>query len=184
MVIAIDCDDTICNLQEVVVNLFNNRYGSNYSLEDFTEYDVMNILPTQDAIVMRDMYGESGIYDKVKPMPGAQEAIEKLINLGHQVYLVTAAVPKTYAEKVAFIQRFFPYIDDGHIVSMKHKWLFKCDLMIEDNLQTLLERPHYHRVLLDCPWNQSSKDWVYGVNRCKNWKEILEVVNQINEWER
>ena len=116
MVLCIDVDDVICNLQEVVVNLFNKRYGSNYTMEDFTEYDVMNVLPTQDAMVLKDMYGETGLYDKVKPMPGAQEALEKLINLGHQVYLVTAAIPKTYGEKVAFIKRFFPYIDESHIV--------------------------------------------------------------------
>ena len=183
MIICVDVDDTICNLQEVVVNLFNERYGSNYKLNDFTEFDIMNVFPTQDAIVMRDIYGESGLYDRVKPMPGAKEVLEKLINLGHQVYLVTAAIPKTYGEKVAFIKRFFPYIDESHIICMKHKWLLKCDLMIEDNLQTLLEKPHYHRVLFNRPWNQYDKDWVYGVHRCNNWNEILEVVNKINEWE-
>lgn len=183
MVLCIDVDDVICNLQEVVVNLFNKRYGSHYTIEDFTEYDVMNILPTQDAMVLKDMYGESGLYDKVKPMPGAQEALEKLINLGHQVYLVTAAIPKTYGEKVAFIKRFFPYIDDGHIVAMKHKHMFKCDIMIEDNLQTLLAKPYYHRICLDRPWNRQVSDWTYDIHRCKNWNEIVEVVNKINDGE-
>ena len=69
MVLCIDVDDVICNLQEVVVNLFNKRYGSHYTIENFTEYDVMNVLPTQYSIVMKDMYGEIGLYDKVKPMP-------------------------------------------------------------------------------------------------------------------
>jgi 5'(3')-deoxyribonucleotidase len=156
---------------------------NNY-VEDFTEYDIMNVLPTQDAIVMKDMYGESGLYDKVKPMPGAQKALEKLINLGHQVYLVTASIPKTYGEKVAFIQRFFPYIDESHIICMKHKHLLRCDIMIEDNLQTLLAGQHYHRVLFDRPWNKFDRDWVYGINRCNSWTKILDEVNQINEWER
>lgn len=184
MTICVDIDDVVCNLQEAVIELFNKRYVANYKIEDFTEFDIMNILPTQDAIVMRDMYGESGLYNSVKPMPGAQKALEKLINLGHQVYLVTAAIPKTYGEKVAFIQRFFPYIDESHIICMKHKWLLKADIMIEDNLQTLLEKPHYHRILMNKPWNKSDKDWLYDVNRCNNWNEILEVINQIVEWER
>lgn len=183
MVIAVDVDDTLCNLQEVVINLFNERFGSHYELNDFTEYDVMNVLPAQDGIVMRDMYGESGLYSKVKPIPGAQEALEKLINLGHQVYLVTAAIPKTYVEKVAFIQRFFPCIDENHIVCMKHKWMFKCDVMIEDNLQTLQAKPYYHRVLLDRPWNQSNKDYVYDIHRCYNWKDVLAAINKINDLE-
>lgn len=183
MVLCVDVDDVICNLQEVVVNLFNKRYGSHYSVEDFTEYDVMNILPTQDAMVLKDMYGETGLYDKVKPMPGAQEALEKLINLGHQVYLVTAAIPKTYGEKAAFIKRFFPYIDDGHIVAMRHKHMFKCDVMIEDNLNNLLAKPYYHRICFDRPWNREVNDWTYDIHRCKNWNEIVEVVNKINDGE-
>lgn len=183
MVIAIDIDDVICNLQDVVIDLFNKRYGSHYTIEDFTSYDIMNVLPTQDAIVMKDMYGETGLYDKVKPIPGAQEALEKLINLGHQVYLVTAAIPKTYGEKVAFIRRFFPCIDDGHIVCIKHKWMFKADIIIEDNLQTLLAKPYYHRICFDRPWNRSVNDWTYDIHRCKNWNEIVEIVNKINDLE-
>ena len=183
MVIAVDVDDTICNLQEVVVDLFNKRFGSNYTINDFTEYDIMNVLSTQDAIVMKDIYGESGLYNKVKLMPGAQDAIEKLINLGHQVYLVTAAIPETYGEKVAFIKRFFPYIDDSHIVAMKHKHMFKCDVMIEDNLQALLAKPYYHRICFDQPWNRQVNDWTYDIHRCKNWHEIVEVVNKINDGE-
>ena len=183
MVLCVDIDDVLCNLQETVVKLFNERFGANYTLNDFKEYDVMNILPTQDAIVMKDMYGESGLYNKVKPIPGAQKALEKLINLGHQIYLVTNAVPKTYAEKISFIKRFFPYINESHIVLMKHKHLFKCDVMIEDNLQTLLESPNYHRICFNMPWNQSDKDWVYGIYRCNNWNEVLTAVNKISELE-
>lgn len=183
MVIACDVDDVICNLQEVVIELFNNKFGSNYALEDFTEYDVMNILPTKDAIAMKDMYGMSGLYSKVKPISGAQEALEKLINLGHQVYLVTAAIPETYGEKVAFIKRFFPYIDDGHIIAMKHKHMLRCDIMIEDNLQVLLEKPYYYRICFDRPWNRSVNDWTYDIRRCNSWNEIVEVVNKINDGE-
>ena len=183
MVIAIDVDDTICNLQEAVISLFNERFGSHYRLSDFTEYDVINVLPPQDGIAMRDMYGEPGLYDKVKPMSGAPDALEKLINLGHQIYLVTAAIPNTYGEKVAFIKRFFPYIDENHIVCMKHKWMFKCDIMVEDNIQTLLAKPYYHRICFDRPWNRVVNDWTYDIHRCKNWNEIVEVVNKINDLE-
>ena len=77
MVIAVDVGNVICNLQEVVVNLFNKRHGLHYTLNDFTEYDVMNILPTTDGIAMKDMYCETGLYDKVKPIPGAQEVLQK-----------------------------------------------------------------------------------------------------------
>ena len=183
MVIAVDVDNVICNLQEVVVNLFNKRYGSHYTLNDFTEYDVMNILPTQDGIVMRDMYSESGLYDKVKPLPGAQETLQKWMNEGHQVYLVTDAIPKTYGEKVEFIHRYFPFIDDAHVVCIKHKHMFRCDIMIEDNLANLLAKPYYHRICFNYPWNESKKDYVYDIHRCYNWDDVVAAVNKINDGE-
>ena len=183
MILAIDVDNVICNLQEVVLNLFNQRHGTHYTLNDFTEYDVMNVLPTAEAVKMKGIYSESGLYNLVKPLPGAQDALEKLINAGHQVYLVTDAVPETYSEKIAFIHRFFPFIDDAHIVSMKHKWMFKCDIMIEDNLANLLAKPYYYRILMNWPWNQSKKDYIYGIERCYGWDDILVAINKINESE-
>lgn len=183
MVIACDIDNTICNLQEVVINLFNKRYGTNYTMDNFYEYDVMNILPTTDGIVMRDIYGESGLYNKVKPYYKVGDVLQRLINNGHQVYFVTDAIPKTYGEKIDFIKRHFPFIDDSHIVSMKHKHMFRCDIMIEDNLANLLARAYYHRVLMDQPWNQSNKDYVYDIHRCYNWDDVLVAINKICESE-
>lgn len=183
MVLCIDVDDVLCNLQETVVSLFNKRYGSHYTLNDFTEYNIMNVLPSQDGVVMKDMYKESGLYDLVAPIVGAQDGLQKLINIGHDVYLVTAAVPKTYGEKVEFIKRYFPFIDESHIVCMQHKWMFKCDVMIDDNLSTLLTRPYYHRILMDMPWNRDVNDWAYDIHRCRNWNEIVATVNKISEME-
>ena len=34
MVIMVDVDDVICNLQETVIKLFNERFGANYTLND------------------------------------------------------------------------------------------------------------------------------------------------------
>lgn len=183
MVLCVDVDDVICNLQETVTRLFNDRFKSNYTLNDFTEYNIMNVLPAQDAIVMKDMYGESGLYDKVLPIHGAQNALQKLINMGHDVYLVTASIPKTYGEKVEFIKRYFPFIDESHIVCMRNKWMLRCDVMIEDNLSTLLAKPYYHRICFNMPWNQSDKDYVYDIHRCYNWNDVLAAVNKISELE-
>ena len=183
MTIACDIDNVICNLQEVVVNLFNKRYGSNYTINNFNQYDVMTVLPDQEGIAMRDIYGESGLYDKVKPYHGASDGLQKLIHAGHNVYLVTDAIPKTYGEKVEFIKKYFPFIDDAHIVCMKHKHLFKCEVMIEDNLSNLLSSQYYDRIVMDQPWNRDVNDWAYGIYRCYNWNDIVTTINKINNGE-
>lgn len=181
MLIACDIDNTINNLQETVLDLFNKRYNANYKLDDFHAYDVMNALPTNEAVIMKEMYAEYGLYDLVKPFKEARVGLEKFINDGHQVYLVTDAVPITYGEKVSWIKRYFPFIDDAHIICMKHKHLLRCDIMIEDCVENLLAKPYYHRVLLDYEWNRHVRDYVYDIHRCYNWDQVVEAVNKICE---
>lgn len=183
MIICVDIDNTINNLQEAVIKLFNERYGTKYTLNDFTEYNVENVLPVSEAMSMQAMYGETGLYNSVRPIHGAQDALQKLINEGHSVYLVTDAIPSTYDEKVKWVRHFFPFIDNAHIVAMKHKNLFKCDVMIEDNMQNLLAGVHYHRICIDYPWNRDTTDYVYDIHRCSTWKQVMSVVNKINNEE-
>lgn len=180
MIIAIDMDNVLCNLQEVAVNLFNKRYNTNYTLEDFTDYDVARNLPKNEAVLMKTMYGEHNLYSNIKPLPGAQNAIEKLINAGHQVYIVSDIIPKTYIEKVDWIKFYFPQIDEAHIIAMKHKYLLRCDVMIEDNLQNLLAKPYYERICFDYAWNRQVSDYAYGIHRVHSWNEILDVINKLD----
>ena len=183
MIIACDVDNCLNNLQEAVIQLFNERHGTNYTVDSFNDYNIENVLPVKEAIAMKDMYGESGIYDYVKPLYGSQDGLQKLINDGHHVYLVTDAVPKNYSEKIDWIHHFFPFVNDSHIVAMKHKHLFKCELMIEDNMTNLLSGVNYHRVCIDYKWNRNGKDYVYDIHRCINWDDVLDVVDKLKEEE-
>lgn len=183
MRIAIDIDNVIANLQLTVVNLFNDKYGTNYTLNDFDDFNIENVLPFQEAIDMKEMYASEDIYNHVKPIAGSQDGVRKLISAGHEVYLVTDAIPKNYYNKVQWIKNFFPIIDEAHIVSMKHKQLFKCDVMIEDNVHNLIAGTHYHRICLDYKWNRNVRDWVYDIHRCSNWHEIVNIVNKLNKEE-
>lgn len=183
MIIACDVDNVLNNLQEAVIELFNERHGTNYTVDYFHDYNVENVLPVKEAIAMKEMYSENGIYDYVKPLAGSQEGLQKLINDGHHVYLVTDAIPSGYGEKVEWIHHFFPFVNDAHIVAMKHKHLFKCDLMYEDNMRNLLAGVSYHRVCMDQPWNRHGKDYVYDIHRCSSWKEFLDIVDNLDEKE-
>jgi 5'(3')-deoxyribonucleotidase len=162
------------------VGLFNERNGTNYTIEDFTNYDVAQNLPKNEAVLMKIMYGEDNLYSNIMPLAGAQNTIEKLINAGHQVYIVSDVIPKTYEEKVEWLKFYFPQIDEAHIIAIKHKHLIKCDVMIEDNLQNLLASPHYERICFDYAWNRNVSDYAYGIHRVHNWNEVLDVINKLD----
>lgn len=180
MIICVDCDNVLCNLQEVVINILNAKYDKNYSLETFNKYSVSECVPKEDAMNMVSIYKEHGIYDLVKVLDGAQNAIKKLIRAGHEVYIISDSYPSIYEEKSNWIKFHFPEIDDAHIICMKHKWLFKCDVMIEDNLDNLLNGHHYDRIVIDYPWNRTH-DEAYSIYRAFNWNDVLDAVNKIKK---
>lgn len=176
----IDLDNTLNNLQETVVGLFNERYNTSYTLDCFTKYNISECLPKEDAIKMTNMYDETGIYNYVKPLPGSQESIQKLIRSGHDVYIITQSEPNIFNEKVEWIKYWFPYIDKSHIICMEHKWLFRCDIMIEDNLNNLLGGHHYDRICFDYMWNRDIHDEAYIIDRVHNWNEAIDVINKLD----
>lgn len=177
----IDVDGVLNDLQDAVIHVFNDRYGTSYTIDDFKNYNVSECLNKNDAINFVNIYSEKGIYDSVSPLRGAQNALNKLKKAGHEVYIVTDSAPSIFEEKVNWLKFHFPMIGTDHIISMKHKWLFRCDAMIEDNLDNLLGGYHYERILFDCPWNRNVHDEVYGIYRVKNWDDALNIISKINQ---
>ena len=188
MIIVCDVDNCLNNLVKVALDMCNEElhnagYNTSYDLNDITAYNMDNCLPPEVAQIIKSIFNGSSVWDFVKPISGAQNSLEKLINKGHQVYLATDNCPDTYGDKVAWIRRFFPFIDASKIICIKDKWMLRADVMIEDCLQTLLAKPYYHRIVMDYPWNRSIHDYAYDIHRCSNWDEIVDAIDKINERE-
>lgn len=180
MIICIDIDNVLCNLQETVVKVFNDVYKTNYTMDNFVHYDISECINKNDTIKMKGLYVKPGIYECVNVMSGAKNAIQKLKKAGHDIYIVTDSAPSIFEEKANWIKYNFD-IDTSHIISMKHKWLFRCDVMVEDNLDNLLGGYHYDRVLFDYPWNRDIHDEVYSIHRVQNWSNALDVINKLSK---
>lgn len=180
MIIAVDMDSVLNNLQEYAIKTYNRLYNTCYTMEDFTDYDVCNILGMDGGAKMREIYADPETYSQLSPIPKSQNVMQKWVNAGHQVYVVTDAVPLTLHNKVNWLKHYYPFIDEAHIVSMKHKWLFKCDVMVDDNIDNLINGHHYDRVCLNYPWNKNIKDEVYDIYRCFNWDDVSIAVDDIN----
>lgn len=183
MIIACDVDGVLNNLMDVTLEVYNNAYETSYTLDDITTYNLENCFEPEVAERMKAIFDNPAVWKNVKPIEGSQDGLETLINKGHQIYLATNNNPDTYGEKVKWIKRFYPFIEPSKIICIKDKWMLRADVIIEDCLQTLLSKPYFHRVLMDYPWNQSTKDYVYDIHRCFNWHEIVDVINKINEEE-
>lgn len=176
MTILVDMDDVLEQLVAGWLEYINERYGTHTVPADVVEWDLSKAFPT---LTHEQVYGvelEDEVWDRVKPMPGADEALRKMIADGHEIYVVTATEYETLRakmEKVLF--RYFPYIDWRHVIITHNKPMIRGDILIDDG-------PHnfaggeYHKILFDAYHNRSFDEKAAGVVRVHGWEEVYEEV--------
>ena len=187
MIIAVDWDCVLNNLMDKVLEIYNAQSGKNIQMSDLTEYNFYDCLPKEDADGMTKLFKNKTMWDSLTPIQGAKDGLQKLLDNGHKVYIVTATATENWPWKISWFKKYFPFFNTDNIVLLKDKSLFKCDIMVDDSYDNLIKNKLCHKICLDYPWNRcEEKDWVYGTYRCKDWKEIVEAVNKIqdevNEW--
>ncbi len=188
MIIAVDWDNCINNLTEKVLEIYNAQSGKNIQMSDLTSYSFYDCLSKEDADGITKLFKNKVMWDSLSPINGAKDGLQRLIDDGHKVYIVTATAPENFAWKIQWMKKYFPFFNADNVIRMMDKSLLKCNVLIEDSMDQLIKNKLCYRVCFDYPWNRSDpKDLVYDIHRVKDWKEILETINQIEkerlEWE-
>jgi len=178
MIVMIDMDDTIELLVKGWVKYINIKYGTTTKLEDVTDWDITKAFPT---LTKEQGYGvekEDALWDYVEPMPGAKEAMEKILADGHEIYIVTNTVYeslKAKMDKVLF--KYFPFIDWGHVIVTRNKHIIKGDVLIDDGIHNMTGGD-YKKILFSCRHNLNFDESSIGAVRANNWDEAYALVCQ------
>lgn len=187
MIIAVDFDNILNNLTEKTLELYNAQSGKSIQMSEITSYNFYDCLSKTDADGIIKLFKKKELWDILTPIEGSRDGLQKLVDAGHRVFIVTATAPENFLWKIQFLRKHFPFFNTENVIRMMDKSLFKCDIMIEDSYEQLIKNKLCHKVILDYSWNRDeAKDWVHGTYRCKNWSEIVAAVNKIqdevNEW--
>lgn len=179
-IVCCDMDNVLNNLVEEMLKMYNNKYETNYTQEDVHTYELEESFHLEEAEKMKELFLEKELWDSLIPVEKAQWGLQSLTNRGYDVYIVTATHADNFAWKVPWFKKYFPFFDEQNIIRIHDKSLIAADVLIEDCYDNLVKSNHFtDRVLLDYPWNQSNKDYVYGINRAYNWEDIVRFVNKI-----
>ena len=172
--VLIDFDNTINNLNVVLLEELNAIYGTNYQYKDITDYGWFD-RTFESPWALLDM---EHIWDKVKVNPQAVEVIERLANRPdkYQVYFVTASIFNQYLHKKiknhinAFHSQF---INQSKVIICQDKHLIKGDYLVDDYIGNLLDFPN-KKICFAQPWNTGV---VYrNITTCYSWVEIEKVI--------
>ena len=95
----------------------------------------INRLPEETVLEYQDHLDDvPGIFSLMEPMPGSIEAV-KLLAKQYDVYILSTAPwnnPSAWADKVRFVQKYFPEVFHKRLILSHHKELCKGDYLIDD----------------------------------------------------
>lgn len=165
--LLIDMDDVMADTFQHLVKYTNERRGTNWTKEEINTVEIMEKFKL-DYTPVRSFLWEKDFFGTIPLMPGAQEVVEKL-HQKYELFVVSAATefPLSMAEKLVWLEKYFPYIGWEHTVFCGHKYMIKADYLIDDhekNLSKFTGTP----LLFNAPHNLG----IEGYLRMNNWQDV------------
>lgn len=172
-------DDTIINLCETWVGFINEKYGTCVRPDDVKEWSMLKAFPMLKREQVYNPLFDDEMWKRVKPIPGATYYIQKMIEDGHKVVIVTATHPKNVNIKVNYILlKYFPFISVDNVIITSQKQMILGDILIDDAPHNLCGG-QYKKILINAPHNKSFDAKLNNIYRADGWKEIYQAVCNI-----
>lgn len=178
LIILIDMDDTIEDLSDAWSRWLSAKYGLSVSKFDLRDWDVTKAFPTLSAKeVYAPLYTDE-FWETVHPLDGADEVLRKLIDDGHEVYIVTASTYQTLKTKMEYVLfRYFPYLTWNNVIVTYNKQMIKGDILIDDGPHNLIGGS-YIPILMDAPHNHSFDNNKHNIQRVYNLSEAYGIITE------
>ena len=97
LVVLIDMDDTITDLLGAWVEMLNIRHGTSVNPADVRQWDIAKSFPTLTSEQVFAPLLCDDLWYYVHPKDGAVETVERIMQDGHKVYIVTTSSYETTA---------------------------------------------------------------------------------------
>lgn len=169
--ILVDQDDVLALFVHGVVQKFNARYGTNFTIEDCNQWNLENVFGPK----VWDLVKEEGFFWNLEPVPGALEVFKRLYTSGrYDMYIVTASEPHAYVEKIQWLEYYMPFFSiDKHFISCKSKDAVWGDVLLDDGMHNI-EAFHGigESIVFDRPHNRH----LIGFKRIYNWYEFEQYI--------
>lgn len=192
--IGIDIDEVLADFMTELNRFYNQRYGTNFSIEDYKNYDLEKIWggSKKDAVEIVNDFYESNVFLNILPVEGAQEGI-KVLSIKNNLIAITSR-PQFIKEKTEKWMRNYFGGDISEIIftgqyNLHSSLISKASIcldrqisvLVEDNLKVAKEcsEKGIMSFILDrgkkSLWNRFDGD-DKGMIRVNSWSEIIEAL--------
>lgn len=170
MVIFVDMDDVIADTYGKHIEMYNQEFEKNLSLDHFKSGEVWQNVPEMHQGSIRKHARTDGFFRDLMPIKDSIPVMEKLCKK-HEVYIASAATqfPNSLREKSDWLDEFFPFIGWEYRIMCGHKFILKGDLLIDDRTLNL-DKFDGETLLFNSPHNVHEN----GHERVKSWLEVAD----------
>lgn len=145
MVVLFDFDEVFVDLNTGALKYINNELGTAYTHEDVTSWEFFDKpdvrKPFLDFLSLPDVYQKHVI-----PNKKMIKVLEQMVEMGKEVYIVTASVESSQESKYQFIKENMPFFDTKNLFTVNNSSKYK---MKSDVLEELKLDYHEPTVLVD-----------------------------------
>lgn len=176
LTVLIDMDDTIEELVVAWVEYLNTKYGTNVDPNSINDWNMRNFFHDITQNQLYSALEDEALWRMVKPKPDAVKYVKKIIDDGHDVFIVTSSHYKTIVQKMDHVLfTYFPYITWDNVIITSHKQMIKGDVLIDDGVHNHVGG-EYFSILMDAPHNRLFDAESNNMLRVTSWPEAYEAV--------
>ena len=193
MRIGIDLDEVIANTLTAVINFHNEKYGTDFKENNFSSYRFWETWGgTRDEAIRKvHEFYVTDHFANVRPVAGSIDAVDKLKENGHELFIITGRQENIIKETEKWIKKHFPEVFSGvhfantyGLTGSKMKKGTICEqlgieIMVEDDIiyASELAESGIKVFLFDRPWN---KDHAVGDNieRVSSWEDVVNKISR------
>ena len=188
--IAIDLEDVLANVKEPYIRVINERYGTNYTVQDITSWDFRCIGSSLEEFlaITRILWKYPEEIPPTEPYLGRK--IDALREMGYEIHIITQRPDSHEEMKQWLILNGIEYDEFLHTNHLKESKLgiIKANnylYVIDDNPNLAQEIKNVRNTLLllyDQPWNRSVKE-TENIIRVPNFGAAIEIVETFEKLE-
>lgn len=178
-VILCDSDEVLSDCVNPMLDVVYDLTGIRYHKEDLTDWDVLDSIGRPDlSHAVQAICGQPGFVERFKLLPGAQDGIRRLSELG-TVVIVTSPMttPNWTYERTRWLEKHFD-IPRSRVVHTNGKEFVAGCCLIDDKPDNLFKwkarNPDGLAFLWEAPYNRKVESPL--LIKVSNWDEVIDVL--------
>lgn len=176
--VLVDVDEVLGDFQTPALDIIAEVTGRRYQLEDFTTWDIFEVLTKEEADTVFACLKQQGFASRMVPTPGSQDFIRELSKMA-KVYIVTSPFPSLtwVGERTQWVRDHFG-IPSKQVVHTAAKYLVRGRALLDDKPEHTESWLKANPGELAMLWHIHNTRNIAHPNRVKTWDEVLTQVEK------